>query len=109
MKNKKIVFSTNSNVKIDEENENNIKKLPPNEQYLKIFLDRKGRKGKIVTLIKGFVGTKKDLKEMSKSLKKKCGVGGTVKDNEMLIQGNFREKIIEILKNDGYNVKRVGG
>ncbi|MEA3500147.1 MAG: translation initiation factor [Candidatus Marinimicrobia bacterium] len=109
MNNKKIVFSTNSDLEIDKENEEVKKKLPPTEQYLKIYLDSKGRKGKIVTLIRGFVGSKKDLKEMSKRLKKSCGVGGTAKDGEILIQGNFREKIIDILKSDGYNVKRVGG
>ncbi|MDA3871659.1 MAG: translation initiation factor [Candidatus Marinimicrobia bacterium] len=109
MKNKKIVFSTNSDLKIDEEKEKVIKKLRPSDQHLKIYLDRKGRKGKIVTLIKGFVGDKKDFKEMSKKLKKSCGVGGTAKNGKILIQGNFRENIIEILKSDGYNVKRVGG
>ncbi len=109
MKNKKIVFSTNSNLKIDDKKEGVIKKLRPSNQNLKIYLDRKGRKGKIVTLIKGFVGDKEDLKKMSKRLKKSCGVGGTAKNGEVLIQGNFREKIIEILKSDGYNVKRVGG
>ena len=108
MKNKKIVFSTNSDLKIDDKKEGVIKKLRPSDQNLKIYLDRKNRKGKIVTLIKRFVGDKEDLKEMSKRLKKSCGVGGTAKNGEVLIQGNFREKIIEILKSDGYNVKRVG-
>ncbi len=107
MNNKKIVFSTNSDVKIEKENV--TKTLPPSEQYLKIYLDKKGRKGKIVTLIRGFVGCKKDLKKISKRLKISCGVGGTAKNGEILIQGNFRKKIIEILKDDEYNVKRVGG
>ncbi len=104
----KLVFSTNFDLKIKEEKKIIESKLP-SEQYLKIFLDKSGRKGKIVTLIKGFVGEKNELDVLGKNLKKSCGVGGTTKNGEILIQGNFREKIIEILKSDGYNVKRVGG
>lgn len=108
MNNKKLVFSTNSDIEIKDEVKD-IETVRPNEQHLRIYLDAKSRKGKIVTLIKGFVGKKEDLKELGKNLKTKCGVGGTSKNGEILIQGNFRKKIIEILKTDGYNVKRVGG
>ena len=102
-----FVFSTNDDFKFEqEENENT---LAPKDQFLEALFSNKGRAGKTVTVIRGFIGTENDLKSLGKLLKTKCGVGGSVKDKEIIIQGNYRDKIMEILKKEGYNVKRVGG
>ena len=102
-----FVFSTNDN--FEYENNNNSKTLEPNEQLLEAHFSNKGRGGKIVTVIKGFEGSDDDLKHLGKLLKQKCGVGGSVKEGEIIIQGNYRDKIMEILKKEGYKVKRIGG
>ena len=83
--------------------------LPPEYQKLKVLIDRKKRKGKEVTLITGFVGTADDLKSLGSLLKSKCGVGGSAKDGEIIIQGNNRDKIVDILTNLGYKAKKSGG
>ena len=83
--------------------------LSANKQDLRVTLDKKQRKGKSVTLVTGFVGKEDDLKELGKLLKTKCGVGGTVKDGEILIQGDFRAKVLDILKKEGYKAKQTGG
>jgi translation initiation factor 1 len=102
-----FVFSTNSDFEYD--NATKEETLAPNEQFLEAQFSNKGRAGKTVTVIKGFVGQQQDLKILAKLLKTKCGVGGSVKDTDIIIQGNYRDKILEILQNLGYNVKRVGG
>jgi len=102
-----FVFSTNDNFEF--EKQENHETLAPKQQFLQALFSNKGRGGKTVTVITDFVGSEDDLKSLGKMLKTKCGVGGSVKDNEIIIQGNYRDKIMEILKKEGYNVKRVGG
>ena len=103
-----MVFSTNENFDYQYDNEE-TETLLPNKQQLEAKLEKKGRGGKTVCLIEGFVGSEDDLKELAKELKNKCGVGGSTKEGVIIIQGDFRDKIILILKEKGYKVKRVGG
>lgn len=103
-----FVFSTNKDFEFDDRTESE-ETIANSKQRLEAYLDKKNRGGKVATIIKGFQGNEEDLKALGKMLKTKCGVGGAVKDNEIIIQGNFRDKIMEILKSDGYNVKRIGG
>jgi len=104
-----IVYSTNPNFQFQFDEEEEIQTLPNAQQKLYVSIDRKQRAGKEVTLVEGFVGTDEDMKELGKMLKSKCGVGGTAKDNEILIQGNFKEKIFDLLVKEGYSVKKKGG
>ena len=104
-----VMYSTDPDFQFQTEN-NEEETLFPDEQKLYVEIDRKKRKGKEVTLITGFIGTDEDLKDLGKFLKTKCGVGGSVKDGEILIQGNQRDKILAILKEKGYTkTKRKGG
>ena len=102
-----IMYSTNPDFEYKYEYQK-MKTLPTFEQNLKVCID-KHRAGKIAVIIKDFVGTTKDLKALGKMLKIKCGVGGSVKNGEIIIQGNMRKKVIEILEKERYNSKRVGG
>ncbi len=104
-----VVFSTNPDFQYESDKEEEKETLSSQKQNLKVSLDRKKRKGKSVTLVSGFIGNSDDLKELGKLLKTKCGVGGSVKDSEIIIQGDFCVKVIELLKNEGYKVKKVGG
>jgi translation initiation factor 1 len=103
-----FVFSTNKDFEFDN-NEEQQETPAPNQQKLEAHLDKKNRGGKVATVIKGFEGTDDDLKDLAKKLKTLCGVGGSAKDGEIIIQGNFRDKIMDYLAKEGYKVKRVGG
>jgi translation initiation factor 1 len=104
-----IVYSTNPDFHYVEKQTDQEETLPPRQQDLRVTLDRKQRKGKTVTLVTGFQGKEEDLKELGKLLKTKCGVGGSSKDGEIVIQGDFRDKILHILLSEGYRAKRSGG
>lgn len=101
-----VVFSTNPDFVYEEENEESIDTLEPGKQKLIVGIDRRKRAGKQVTLITGFVGSEDDLNELGRTLKVKCGVGGSAKDGEIVIQGDFRDRIVTLLKEMGYNAKR---
>lgn len=103
-----LVYSTDPNFKIEEEQEELQETLAPAAQKLRIVLDKKQRAGKAVTLITGFIGTSEDMEELGKKLKAFCGTGGSVKDGEILVQGDNRDKVLQWLQKNGYgNSKRI--
>jgi len=107
-KNKKgVMYSTNPDFEFEYEDEK-MDTLSNNQQNLKVCID-KHRAGKIAVIIKDFVGAAEDLKALGKILKAKCGVGGSAKNGEIIIQGDLRDKVMDILAKEGYNYKRVGG
>lgn len=101
-----VVFSTNPDFAYEEVTQEEEATLEPSKQNLIVTIDRKGRGGKQVTLVTGFVGTSDDLAELGRTLKVKCGVGGSAKDGEITIQGDFRDRVTALLKDMGYKAKR---
>ena len=101
-----VVYSTNPDFHYQTQQEEEAETLPPAKQRLIVGIDRRNRGGKQVTLITGFVGTADDLKELGRLLKTRLGVGGSAKDGEITIQGDFRDKVVSILQGLGYNAKR---
>ena len=104
-----VVYSTNPDFEYGHDEDQDFDTPDPNEQNLYVSIDRKKRGGKEVTLVEGFVGAKDDLKDLGKFLKSKCGVGGTAKDGEIIVQGNFKDKVYDLLIAEGYSVKKKGG
>ena len=97
-----VVYSTNPDYQYENMEEEEAETLPKNQQKLRVSIEKKGRGGKTVTLIRGFIGSENDLKELGKLLKTKCGVGGSAKEGEIIIQGDFKQRIIDLLKTEGY-------
>ena len=98
-----VVYSTNPHFKYETDEREEQEEVDKEKQNLRVSIEKKNRGGKIVTLITGFIGTEESLKELGRLLKTKCGVGGSAKDGEIIIQGDFKTKIIELLKKEGYS------
>lgn len=103
-----VVYSTDPDFGYRHEAEEETATLPPAQQQLRVWLDRKQRAGKVVTLVKGFVGTRADLEELGRMLKRKCGVGGAAKEGEIVIQGDHRDRVVALLAEAGYRCKKAG-
>ena len=97
-----IVYSTNPDFQYSTDEKEDIETLPKQQQKLRVSIEKNHRGGKTVTVIKNFIGSDDDLKELARQLKTRCGVGGSAKEGEILIQGDFKQKVIELLKNEGY-------
>jgi translation initiation factor 1 len=104
-----VVYSTNPDFEYQHRYEEEFDTLPNEKQDLRVMIDKKKRAGKAMTIIKGYIGKNEDLELLAKMLKTKCGVGGTVKEAEILIQGDFRDKILLLLQQLGYKAKKSGG
>lgn len=107
-KRKDIVFSTNPDYQYQGDDLEEDETLIPNQQQLKVWVDSKHRGGKTATIVKGFIGSSADLKTLATALKNVCAVGGSVKDHEIIIQGDQREKVMKKLLSEGYNAKKAG-
>ena len=101
-----LVYSTNPEIRIPAEEDKTVETLPPSKQKLTVYIDRRNRGGKQVTVVKGFIGSEEDLSELGRRLKSRCGTGGSVKDGEILIQGDCRDKVTTVLTSLGYVAKR---
>ena len=101
-----LVYSTNPEIRTPAEEEKTVETLPPSKQKLTVYIDRRNRGGKQVTVVKGFIGSEEDLSELGRRLKSRCGTGGSVKDGEILIQGDCRDKVTTVLTSLGYVAKR---
>lgn len=97
-----VVFSTNPNFEYTDDSSEECATLPKNQQKLRMQMERAGRGGKTVTLVKGFIGKDEDINALCKLLKQRCGVGGAVKDGEIIIQGDHRQRMVELLRKEGY-------
>ena len=97
-----VVYSTNPDFSYDTGEQEEPETLQKNAQKLRVRIEKNHRGGKSVTIVSGFTGCEADLKELGKMLKTKCGVGGSAKDGELLVQGEFKEKVVELLKKEGY-------
>ena len=104
-----VVYSTNPDFCYTTDEEESVDTLPPSQQKLRVQIDRKNRGGKVVTLVTGFVGSDDDLKELGRTLKNKCGSGGSAKDGEIIVQGDFKARVIELLKAAGYSQTKGSG
>jgi translation initiation factor 1 len=104
-----VVYSTNPDFQYDYDGQTEATTLPPQQQNLRVMNDRKQRAGKTVTVVTGFVGSKEDLEALGRTLKTKCGTGGSVKDGEILIQGENADKVLQVLIQAGYKAKKSGG
>lgn len=101
-----VVYSTSTDFEFSYDQKEEAQTLPPPQQNLRVQLDKSLRAGKQVSLVLGFVGSASDLEALGKLLKSKCGVGGSVKDGEIIIQGDHRDKLVQILTKEGYKAKR---
>ena len=108
-KRKDVVYSTNPEFEYSFNEDMEEETLLPSDQHLYVYHDRKQRKGKTVTIVEGFVGAKEDINDLSKQLKSSCGVGGSVKDGLIIIQGEIRDKVISLLEKLAYKVTGKGG
>jgi translation initiation factor 1 len=103
-----LVYSTNSNLQFNNFDDDAEEALTAGQQNLRIHLDRLGG-GKLLTRVSGFVGSDEEIEKLGKELKQKCGVGGNVKDGNVLVQGDHRDKVLQILLKAGYRAKKAGG